>query len=189
MEHFYYRLGQDWFTYPNLYKRMVLHFPSGSHFVEVGSWKGRSACYMAVEIHNSGKNILFDCVDTWDGSDEHKDPSLNTYEPLLLNKDGLYNEFLKNIEPVKHIITPVRLTSVAASSRYVDGSLDFVFIDAAHDYDNVKNDILHWKNKITPGGRIAGHDYDYPDVSRAVHEIFSRADIEATEGCWVYVNK
>ena len=51
---------------------MVEKFSSGSKFVEVGSWKGKSAAYMAVEIINSKKKITLDCIDTWEGSNEHK---------------------------------------------------------------------------------------------------------------------
>ena len=55
MEHFYQKIGEDWFTYPNLYKKMVSDANENSHFVEVGVWKGRSAAFMAVEIINSKK--------------------------------------------------------------------------------------------------------------------------------------
>ena len=55
-----------------LYRKMVEKFPSGSHFVEVGAFLGKSAVYMAVEIINSGKLIKFDCIDHWLGSEEHK---------------------------------------------------------------------------------------------------------------------
>ena len=64
MEHFYQKIGEDWFTYPNLYKKMVSDANENSHFVEVGVWKGRSAAFMAVEIINSKKDIKFDCIDT-----------------------------------------------------------------------------------------------------------------------------
>ena len=66
MEHFWHKdyFGENFFTYPNLYSTMVKIFSTESHFIEIGSWKGRSAAYMAVEIHNSGKRIQFDCVDT-----------------------------------------------------------------------------------------------------------------------------
>ena len=53
---------EGYFTYPNLYASVVKHFPTNSHFVEVGSWKGRSAAFLAVEIHNSEKVIRFDCM-------------------------------------------------------------------------------------------------------------------------------
>ena len=65
-------MGENWFTFPLLYSEMVKRFSSESHFVEIGSWKGMSAAYMAVEIANSDKDIKFDCVDIWamhEGSD------------------------------------------------------------------------------------------------------------------------
>mgnify|MGYP003349871615 CR=1 FL=1 len=74
MQHFYENIGpENWFNYQDLYRMVVEKYPSGSHFIEVGSWKGRSSAFMAVEIINSGKNIKFDCVDTWEGSPEHAD--------------------------------------------------------------------------------------------------------------------
>lgn len=187
MEHYYQTLGQDWFTYPNLYKQMVSRFKDGSNFVEVGSWKGRSAAFLAVEIHNSGKKIQLDCIDTFAGSEEHKYPNSSAYEPLLLEENGLYKEFLRNIIPVKHIITPIRLASLEAVELYDDNSLDFVFIDAAHDYENVKADIKAWREKVKLGGILAGHDYSWSDeVKRAVNESFD--DVIEDEGCWIWIN-
>ena len=57
MNHIYKQenFGENWFTYPIFYSDMVKKFPHGSKFVEVGSWKGKSSSYMAVEIANSIK--------------------------------------------------------------------------------------------------------------------------------------
>lgn len=120
MEHFYKNLGENWFTYPKLYTYMVDKFPTNSHFVEVGTWKGMSAAYMAVEIINSGKNIKFDCIDTWDFV-----PSQTEIPEHMFN--DLYEVFLKNIEPVKDKITPVKALSWDGAAFYEDNSLDFVF--------------------------------------------------------------
>jgi hypothetical protein len=176
---------------------MVQEFPSGSHFVEIGSWKGRSSSYMAVEICNSGKDIKFDCVDTWDGSDVHKDPNSWCFDPICLKKDGLYIEFLKNVKPVNHIINPIRSSSTSASELYDDESLDFVFIDGDHSYEGVKEDIENWIRKVKVGGIIAGHDYITEDihsqgVKRAVDEMIPVGEILEHDTCWVYkktVNK
>ena len=104
MEHFYKNLGEEWFPYPNLYSMMVNKYPTNSHFVEVGTWKGMSAAYMAVEIINSEKNIKFDCIDVWGYLDTQSDIP----ETLF---DNLYEIFLKNIDPVKHIINPIKALS------------------------------------------------------------------------------
>lgn len=68
--------------------------------------------------------------------------------------------------------------SVEVASQVEDGSLDFVYIDGAHDYDNAKADIKAWAPKVRVGGIIAGDDfYDFPSgkggVMRAVTEFTS----------------
>jgi hypothetical protein len=181
MEHFYHTIGEDWFTYQELYSNMVGYFPDNTLFVEVGSWKGRSSSFMGVEIHNSGKNIKFDCIDTWEGSQENLDPNNVWFQPeLTVDKNWLYRVFLENIKPVNHIINPIRTTSLNASQYYKDRSIDFVFIDAAHDYENVKADLEAWYPKVKKGGFIGGHDYPgYDGVVRAVNGFFMTAEYNA----------
>jgi hypothetical protein len=99
MEHFYNEniFGENWFDYSELYKSQVNKAIDGSHFVEVGSWKGRSSAFMAVEIINSGKKIKFDCVDTWTGTEDlNEKASVPEYQndPAILN-NTLYDVFLK----------------------------------------------------------------------------------------------
>jgi predicted O-methyltransferase YrrM len=180
MEHFYKNLGENWFTYPNLYSSVVKKYDNNSHFVEVGTWKGMSASYMAVEIINSGKNIKFDCVDTWEYMDLQQDINESMF-------NNLYEIFLNNIEPVKQIVKPVRSISWEAASLYDDKSLDFVFIDAAHDYDSVVKDINAWLPKLKENGTLAGHDYrNAIGVKKAVDEIIGQNNITESEGCWIY---
>ena len=188
MEHFYKNI-EGWFSYPLLYREAIERAPNDAHFVEIGSWKGASAAYMAVEIINSGKNIKFDCVDTWKGSIEH---GLHA----TTQQEELYITFLKNIEPVKNYITAYRTYSTEAAKLYKDNSLDFVFIDAAHDYDNVLADITAWYPKVKTGGIIAGHDYHinidmWTDVKRAVHDYFKDKIVQVSrdEASWFYVKE
>ena len=71
--------------------------------------------------------------------------------------------------------------SSEACKRFPDNFFDFIYIDADHSYDGVRNDILSWFPKIKIGGFICGHDFD-PDlempegnifgVNKAVTEIF-----------------
>jgi hypothetical protein len=170
LKHFYEepQFGENWFTYPKLYSNMVKEFPSGSKFVEVGAWKGKSAAYMTVEIINAEKDIEFYVVDTWEGSSEHKD------NPEL---QELFHIFTENMRLVDNYHIPMRMTSLEAATKFEDASLDFVFIDAAHEYEHVKEDLNAWYPKIKKGGILAGHDF-YPDqptwggVHKAVTEVF-----------------
>ncbi len=185
MEHFYHNI-QGWFTYPNFYKEIVKQCKEGSHIIEVGSWKGQSTAYMAVEIINANKKIVFDCIDTWDGSEEHKLKTSPFYEPLLETPNALYEHFLKNIESVKPVVNIIRSASLEASKKYTPNTIDCVFIDAAHDYNSVYNDIKTWLLVVKEGGILAGHDYAHPPIKRAVYEILGNDIIHTDEDIWIY---
>ncbi len=176
-----------WFDFSRLYKKMVEIHDEGSHFVEVGAWKGKSTSFMATEIANSGKIIAFDVVDTWDGSEEHKDPNDPFYEPLLLEKDGLYNKFIENMKGLEEYYNPIRTTSIGRAGAYADECLDFVLIDASHDYENVKADIEAWIPKVKRGGYLCGHDAKHPPIRRATDEKFGgNYSIDPTQDIWIF---
>lgn len=168
MEHFYENI-QGYFDFSDFYSDVVKIFDNDSRFVEVGTWKGRSLAYLAVEVINSGKNIKIDAVDTWNGSFCQHDESSSAYEPLLKEPDALYKHFLSNIEPVKDVINIVRLPSLEAAKLYDDCSLDFVFIDAEHEMPYVLDDFRAWYPKVRTGGWFAGHDAHYPAVQEALN--------------------
>lgn len=51
------------------------------------------------------------------------------------------------------------MDSVEAAQEFEDGFLDFVYIDANHDYSHVTEDLTEWCPKVRSGGIISGHDY------------------------------
>lgn len=179
MEHFYQNI-HGWFNYEKLYSEMVEKFPSGSRFVEVGCWVGRSACYLGVEIINSRKDIKLDCIDIWycNGMPDLKDED-------VVKNGTLYKDFIRNIEPLRGIITPRRLTSEEAYETYEDHSLDFVFIDADHSKEGISADIPNWYSKVKHGGVLAGHDYDYPQIGEMVRSFFIRYEV-MTPNIWIH---
>ena len=185
MDHFYQNV-EGWFTFPNLYSHVVSRFSEGSKFIEIGSWLGQSAAYMATEIANSNKNIEFHCVDLWESNEEYKDQE-------VVKENKFFETFLKNIHPVKNYIKPIKAASLTAVTQFEDEYFDFIFIDAAHDYENVKKDIKAWFPKIKKGGIFAGHDFitSHMGVMRAVSEWsdLNKKEIIAQENCWVHFNK
>ena len=40
-----------------------------------------------------------------------------------------------------------------------NNSLDFVYLDARHHYEGIKEDIESWFPKVKAGGLFCGHDY------------------------------
>lgn len=63
--------------------------------------------------------------------------------------------------------------------EFEDSSLDWIFIDANHSYDAVKEDLTQWFPKVKMGGWIIMHDYGMPmGVKPAADEfIMDRDDI------------
>lgn len=162
------------------YKKVVNNATDNCHFVEVGSYKGRSSAYMAVEIALSKKSIKFDCVDTWEGSEEHQ--LGQPFQDADVVNNRLYNVFLNNMSPVQGFFNPVKSTSIEASKMYQNNSLDFVFIDAAHDYDNVCADINAWAPKVKSGGIISGHDWHHLPIKKAVNDTLG--EVNSFGNCW-----
>jgi predicted O-methyltransferase YrrM len=195
MEHFYTNI-HGWTSFQNLYTDMVNKFPNGSKFVEVGTWLGRSAAYMAVEIINSKKDIDFYCVDKWEkeSNASQNDPDSKVYYDI-------YENFLLNTKLVEHHIKPVKAASIEAALTFKDGTLDFIFLDADHSYSGVRADLAAWYPKLKSTGVIAGHDYTklWPGVIQAVEEFVKVNKLKLTtprdekkkygkplnSGCWI----
>jgi hypothetical protein len=128
-------------------------------------------------------------IDPWLSADpeEYVDRSNVSQEEF----DRLYHETRDRLAPYGSRSTIWRTTSVEAARKVPDRSLDFVYIDARHDYESVKEDVAAWCSKVRPGGILAGHDYVDGDlqegefyVKSAVDEFFGARDIHvhATQG-------
>jgi hypothetical protein len=164
-----------WFDFADIYAQVVESAPKeGAHFVEVGSFLGKSTSFMAVEIANSEKRIVFDAVDTWLGNPSQPE----TFAMIKDHAAGdAFAAFIANMKRggLMLYVNAVRLPSTRAAALYQDSSLDFVFIDAEHAYESCRDDIRAWWRKVKPGGTIAGHDVFYPSVNQAVTEFFGNA--------------
>ncbi|HEY9696886.1 MAG TPA: class I SAM-dependent methyltransferase [Trichocoleus sp.] len=121
--------------------------------IEIGSHKGRSATVLALKLKQSGGQLS--CVDCW-------------------WEEEIYQEFLSNIAKVDFPVSALRMSSVQAVEQFPDQSLDFVFIDSSHEYDDTVAEILAWLPKLRPEGLLCGHDYThpaFPGLDRAVQEL------------------
>lgn len=164
----------------NFYTMVFESLSNNSKIVEIGCFEGRSSSHMATLIANSNKNINFYCIDTWKGSKEHQLGEKS--EAAEVVKGTLFEAFTKNMESVKNFYIPIRNFSVEAAKNFEDQSLDFVFIDASHEYEDVKNDISAWLPKIKKGGILSGHDITFKSVKEAVEEKFIKYQTKGL--CW-----
>ncbi len=157
-----------------VYKMAVKSATENSVFVEIGTWRGKSTSCMGQLIKSSGKNIKFYAIDTFDGSDEDLHQEWIQY--FKDTNTSLFDEYENNLKlcGVYDVVHTIKSTSIEASSMFDDESIDFIFIDGAHDYKSVLDDISSWYPKIKPGGLICGDDYApcWQEVRNAVDEYF-----------------
>jgi predicted O-methyltransferase YrrM len=149
--------------------------PPGSFIVEVGSFKGRSACALAL---NPG--ILLYCVDPWTKY------SFGDFTEC-------YAEFRENTAHLTNVVPVVKYSSDAADMfAWERRKFHVIFIDGDHTAEHVRSDIEKWRPLLADGGILCGHDYgrpDWPDVEPVVREMVPNhcvvpgTSIWTTEGC------
>jgi hypothetical protein len=112
---------------------------------------------------------------------------LSNYSSNPTNINYYQNIVFSNIEPISNIINPIRMESLKAVDLYEDESLDMVFLDASHKYEDIKNDMIAWYPKVKKGGIFSGHDYpSWTQVVRAVEEFFPDKNFISSELCWIH---
>jgi hypothetical protein len=116
--------------------------------VEVGSFKGE----FARTILEKWQGTLY-MVDAWYELEDYNDMS-----NIGLNQDA-YLEAMRSINEFRDRAYMLRCLSKQAVDLFPDESLDFVYIDANHEYSYVVEDIKLWYPKVKKGGIVAGHDY------------------------------
>lgn len=160
---------QGWMSEKDLtYLATVASKTTLGNIVEIGSWVGRSTYAIA-----SNTDSMVFAVDTWKGSDEQ------VHRDLLAGKPGswLFDTFVFNVKGVSNVWpVPVDSKQAAKLMRMAGFEFDLIFIDASHEYDNVKADIETWLPLLSDGGIICGHDYaDWgPGVIQAVNELIPK---------------
>lgn len=172
-----------WFTWRSAQEEAVNSFPEGSWFVEVGTYLGRSICSLAEVVERSGKNIDVIGIDTCRGSGPEGWRGKDYHANAVAEGDGTFAGALhKNVVDCgfEEKITLIICDSVGAARLFGDASLEWVHLDARHDYASVKADIEAWLPKVKAGGWLSGDDYDdekWPEVVRAVSDTLPGASL------------
>lgn len=131
---------------------------------EIGVQRGNNAISILKEL-NIKKLYLIDIWEDYKGQ-THKFENLKNYIMVL-------SRFRKNKR-----VEIIRAFSNEGSKKIENCSLDFVYIDANHEYQYVYNDIDCWYKKIRNGGVLAGHDvFSWDSVLDAVKDWCSKNKI------------
>jgi len=185
MKHYFKEVPSNWFDYPEVYDMAIQKASVNQNtlFVELGVWFGQSMSYAGVEILNSGKPIKLHGIDSFLHGDQPDDNA--PYDQTR------HTEALRYTQSVRDAVEIIHADTRNAYKSYEDASIDFLFIDANHVYENVALDIKNWFPKVKKGGTIAGHDYNhnaFPGVVQAVNEFFGEENItvSAQSKSWIH---
>jgi predicted O-methyltransferase YrrM len=125
--------------------------------LEVGSYLGASTAFLAFAATRIGGVVH--AVDTW-GND-------------IMGAEGKRDtlpEFQRNVAPFAHFIQTHRGWSLDIARAWSE-PLDLLFIDGDHHEEAVVADLRAWLPFLKPGGWLAMHDIDHPDVRKAFERV------------------
>jgi predicted O-methyltransferase YrrM len=162
---------------PTLYElaRFLAPVPT---IVELGSWKGKSTCWLASAIKDRGEGKVH-AVDLWNWKPGKKQ----------IHADEVFDEFNLNLQNhgLAEYVETIRMRTVDASRRWrISNQIGLLFIDASHRYAAVRADFEYWSPMVAVGGYIAFHDVDtWPGPTQLVEELPKWYVKVETDGLWV----
>lgn len=129
--------------------------------VEIGSWKGRSAIVMALAIGTPATGSLI-AIDPHEGSSEAQVRGMpgSTLADMRANLSRA---------GVSEIVRVLRCHSAQALALVPDGTVDVLFVDGSHRYEDVSHDLRRWTGKLRDGATVAINDWSMPGVWRALN--------------------
>ena len=120
--------------------------------VEIGSFKGKSTCWMAKALQLADANEKIIAVD----------PHINTRDTRVVpvyKEESSFDAFLNNLKncSVTQYVEPIKQTSQDAAKNYSQ-PIKLLFIDGSHLYDDVILDLKLWEPHLKNGGTLVMHD-------------------------------
>lgn len=131
--------------------------PTSAVVAEIGSYAGEST-----RIFMDTKRIAkLYAIDPWlNGYDNWDFANYSDMRAV----EALFDARTAGLNVVK-----MKMLNIEAA-RKITEPLDMAYIDGCHRYAAVKEDNEIWVKKVKPGGLLAGHDYNFPEVRKAVDE-------------------
>lgn len=168
------------------YEEIVREAKDGDTIVEVGTFLGRSLCYLCYQIKLHGKPVKVLSVDLF--------PDKIPYQDGVIRCDCLADGSLSIVRAnvmqggFQGMVKFIRGDSANAAMRVEDESVFAVYLDGNHTRGGVSRDIHAWLPKVKRGGILAGHDYGSPGhegVKQAVDEILG-GKVRVNGSTWMH---
>ena len=168
---------EEWFSKPHFFKLLLESgtLPKNPKIAELGVWIGETTNSLINMLKQNGYNPEYYAIDIFTGSEEHQGFIQEKYNGSTLD---IFKESLaKNNN--SECVTIIENTTHNASLDFTNEYFDFIYVDAAHDYDSVRQDIFDWYPKLKFDRYFAGDDYGpygWESVTKAVDSIFTDID-------------
>lgn len=134
--------------------------------IEIGCETGKTTKFLL----DCNPNLKLYSIDPFENYVDWNGAHLNRMETL-------YEETMAILKPYGDRFTHYRKYSDDAAAGFDDESIDFIFIDGLHTYEQVLKDSINYYPKIKKNGLFAGHDYSaVKGVGRAVDEFASKVN-------------
>ncbi len=156
--------------------------PALGPMLEVGSYCGKSACYLGPVARSIG-SVLF-CVDHHRGSEENQagwewhepdlvDPAVGRMDTLPIFRRTIFDAGLEDV-----VIGVVGDSPTVATNWAT--ALSFLFIDGGHGVEPARLDYELWTGLVAPGGLLAIHDV-FPDPADGGRPPYEQIYLPAVE--------
>ena len=152
---------------------LAAHGPGDGEIVEIGSFMGKSTCWLAMGAKSVGREKVT-AIDHFEGSPEHQAGARCEVETIV-EEGTTFNRFLEHIKAmaVDDYVQPIVASSEEAATNW-DKPIRLLFIDGDHSYEQSKKDFELWSPFVVPGGVVAFHDInDWPGVTQFYNELMA----------------
>jgi len=162
-----YQFTKDWFNWaPKVWNQLtpMLSGEAGKrHFLEIGSFEGRSSVWIAENMMQDGDHLR--CIDTWEGGEEHGAENMGEVEERFRA-----NLVVATKKFPERLIFQSKGTSVARLAQLQGKTMfDFIYIDGSHIAKDVLTDACMAWPLLKLEGLMVFDDYMWGNPRDALH--------------------
>lgn len=150
----------DWFVpHVNSWRALIPQY-CPRKILEIGSFEGRSTCFLIDELASPEAPLEIHCVDTWGGGREHAEINMTAVESRFDSNIALTIQAHPgaSIRLRKRKGLSIEKLSEVIAEGHV-GSFDMVYVDGSHESPDVLGDAVLGFHLLKVGGLMVFDDY------------------------------